>query len=1108
MNCPKCQFENREGARFCESCGTKMELVCPACGAKIPPDRSFCGDCGHDLREPSEPIPIDYSQPQSYTLKYLAEKILTTRSSIEGERKLVTVLFADVANYTSISEKLDPEEVHQLMDGCFKILMNAIHKYEGTINQFTGDGVMALFGAPVAHEDHGQRACHAALSIQKAMEGYGEKIRAQHGAEFKLRIGLNSGPVIVGSIGDDLRMDYTAVGDTTNLAHRMQIMANPGSVIVSGNTHRLGRDFFEFSSLGKVEVKGKEEPQEAYELIRPTEVQTRIEAAAAKGLMRLVGRGKELEALREAFESAKSRSGQVVGVVGEAGVGKSRLLLELRGLLPEGEYSYLEGRCLHYGGAMPYLPILDVLKGHFDIQEEDREVTIKKKIRESLRGSNEDAEVVPPALHEVLSLKVQDEKYLQLGPQQRRERTFEAIRDLLVRESRQKPLILAVEDLHWIDKTSEDFLDYLIGFLPNARILLILLYRPEYTHTWGSKSYYGKIGLDQLSAQTSAELVQAILEGGDVTPEIAGLVLGRAGGNPLFVEELTHSLVENGSIQRKDDRFVLACKPSEIEVPETIQGIIAARMDRIEEKLKRIMQVASVIGREFSYRILQAITGMSEALKASLLNLQGLEFIYEKQLFPELEYIFKHALTQEVAYNSLLLKKRKEIHARIGQAIEQLFTERLEEYYEVLAYHYVKSHDKTKALQYLDLANQKTVQANAMEDAKAYFDQAMEMLDTLPNTPENRERRISLLVRQRDVFLWLFKLRDYNDLLTRYKPMAEEVDNLGLLGAFYASQAGCEYHSGSLDKTLELANKGLELCKDSENAQGLRMAYTLITWSHMYRGDFELTLAWKDEVVKATEARFELATYAFALTAASLSLSCLGRWDEAVQEARKVLDVAEKFSDNHLGSMGAGVLAFVYTSMGELAHAIESAELSVEKAPTLLDRAMSEAWLGGVCCKAGQVEKGIELLASFVGACRAAESRAFEHFFANPLGEGYLLAGQDEKAGETLRENLKLATRCGAGWGMGQSRRLLGEVALKNNRDEAATHFEKAISIFQEIKAENELALAYSGMGRFHKQQGNTEQAREYLTKALEIFERLGTLIEPDKVRKELADLP
>ena len=739
MNCPQCGFENDSEKKFCIECGERLTLRCPGCESELKGIEKFCGECGHDLSKAKDTPPIDYSQPQSYTPKFLAEKILTTRSSIEGERKLVTVLFADVANYTSIAEKLDPEEVHQIMDGCFKILMDEIHKYEGTINQFTGDGVMALFGAPVAHEDHGQRACHAALAIQKAIEGYGERIRGQHGAEFSLRIGLNSGPVIVGSIGDDLRMDYTAVGDTTNLAHRMQDMANPGSVFVSGHTHRLARDFFEFDSLGKVEVKGKEEPQEAYELVRSTEVETRIGAAAAKGLTRFVGRMKEIEALRDSFEQAQSGSGQVIGVVGEAGVGKSRLLLELRGMLPEGDYTFLEGRCLHYGRSMPYLPILDVLKAYFDIGEDDREATIKKKLRERLKGLDESLEVIPPALHEVLSLKVEDEQYLQLDPQQRKERTFEEIRDLLIRESQKKPLILAVEDLHWIDKTSQDFLDYLIGFLPTARILLILLYRPEYTHTWGSKSYYGKIGLDQLSAQTSAELVQAILQGGKVAPEIAGLVLGRAGGNPLFVEELTHSLVENGSIQKKDNQFVLAQKPSEIEVPDTIQGIIAARMDRIEDNLKRIMQVASVIGREFAYRILQTITDTSEDLKASLLNLQGLEFIYEKQLFPELEYIFKHALTQEVAYNSLLQKRRKEIHEKIGQAIEELYSERLEEYYELLAHHYGSSANTPKAVKYLHLAGEQAVKRSAYAEAIGQLSRAVQLVKTLPETRENKQ---------------------------------------------------------------------------------------------------------------------------------------------------------------------------------------------------------------------------------------------------------------------------------------------------------------------------------------------------------------------------------
>ncbi|NIS59173.1 MAG: AAA family ATPase, partial [Proteobacteria bacterium] len=351
MKCPNCHFDNREGAKFCKECGNELELVCPKCRVVCTPGSKFCDACGYNLREPEKGPPLDYDQPQSYTPKFLADKILTTRSSIEGERKLVTVLFADVANYTSISEKLDPEEVHQIMDGCFKILMDEIHRYEGTINQFTGDGVMALFGAPVAHEDHAQRACHAALSIQKAMGDYGERIKEDCGVDFKMRIGLNSGPVIVGSIGDDLRMDYTAVGDTTNLASRMESMAEPGTIVGSGNTHKLARDFFEFKSLGEVEVKGKAEPQEAYGLIKASEVETRIAASVAKGLTKFVGRKKELEAFKEAFDKARSGSGQVVGIVGEAGVGKSRLILELSYTLPKGEYTYLEGRCLHYGGS-------------------------------------------------------------------------------------------------------------------------------------------------------------------------------------------------------------------------------------------------------------------------------------------------------------------------------------------------------------------------------------------------------------------------------------------------------------------------------------------------------------------------------------------------------------------------------------------------------------------------------------------------------------------------------------------------------------------------------------------------------------------------------------
>jgi class 3 adenylate cyclase len=538
MKCNSCHTENPETRKFCRECGAKLALVCPECGAENFPDDKYCGECGHDLSVPKEAAPIDFAEPYSYTPKFLADKIITTRSSIEGERKLVTVLFADVAGYTNIADKLDPEEVHQIMDGCFKILMDEIHKYEGTINQFTGDGVMALFGAPLAHEDHAQRACHAALAIQNALEVYGASLKKEYGVAFKMRIGLNSGPVVVGSIGDDLRMDYTAIGDTTNLASRIEDIAGPGTSLVSNQTHRLARDFFEFKALGKIEVKGKENLQEVFELIKAGEVETRIAASAAKGLTRFVGRKNSMCTLMDAYKKAQSGSGQVVGVVGDAGVGKSRLLLEFKHQLPRGETTFFEGRCLHFGSAMAYLPILEILRSYFEIKEGDQESLIKKNMEDKILQLDEKLHSLLAPFHELLALAIEDDAYLKLDPSQKREKIFEAIRDLLLRESQIRPVVLVVEDLHWIDKTSEEFLSYLIEWLANTHILLILLYRPEYTHAWGSKSYYNRIGLDQLTAKSSTELIQAILKSGEPVPELREL--GRV--HPYVAGKQRHSM--------------------------------------------------------------------------------------------------------------------------------------------------------------------------------------------------------------------------------------------------------------------------------------------------------------------------------------------------------------------------------------------------------------------------------------------------------------------------------------------------------------------------------------------------------------------------------------
>jgi class 3 adenylate cyclase len=468
--------------KFCEECGAMMEIECPNCKAKVPPGKKFCGDCGHDLRKPKEARAIDYKQPRSYTPKHLADKILSNRTAIEGEHKLVTILFADVANSTAMFENLDPEAVHEIMDGCFRILMDEIHRYEGSINQFRGDGVMALFGAPIGHEDHAQRACYASLAIQESLCPYAERLKREHDVDFTMRIGLNSGPVVVGAIGDDLRMDYTAQGDTANLAARMESSSEPGGVLVSEHTYTLARGYFDFDSLGGIQVKGKAEPVEAFRLIKPSEAETRIEASMARGLTRFVGRKREFETLKEAFKKARSGEGQVVGVVGEAGVGKSRLLLEFRKSIPKGEYIYLEGRCLHYGSSMPYLPILDALRKYLGIREGQKEQVIKAKMQERIIGTDESLTKCLPPIQELFSVRVDDEDFASLEPKEKREKTFEALRDVLIRGSQSRPIVWAFEDLHWIDRTTEEFLDYMIGWLPGAHILLILLYRPEYSH--------------------------------------------------------------------------------------------------------------------------------------------------------------------------------------------------------------------------------------------------------------------------------------------------------------------------------------------------------------------------------------------------------------------------------------------------------------------------------------------------------------------------------------------------------------------------------------------------------------------------------------------------
>jgi class 3 adenylate cyclase/tetratricopeptide (TPR) repeat protein len=1116
MKCPNCQFENRDGAKFCNECGSKFELTCPACEATNRVGSKFCDECGSKLSRPVEQAPKDLSldekltKIQKYLPKGLTEKILSQRDRIEGERKQVTVMFCDMKGFTPLSELLGIEEAYAIMDQVYEILIHKVHDYEGTVNEMTGDGIMALFGAPVALEDAPQRAIRSSLAIHREMAKFSDQLRQEKRGvpPVKMRIGIHTGPVVVGTVGNDLRVEFKAVGDTVNLASRMEGQAQPGTTYITEDTFKLTEGLFRFEGLGQRVIKGKQEPVNVFRAIAPSTMRTRFDVSAERGLTPFAGRERELELLLDGLERARAGRGQAFSITAEAGVGKSRLLYEFRKTVASEDVTFLEGRCLSYSRTVAYHPLIDILKANFDIQEDDGDSEIRDKVKRGLKMLGADEASTLPYFLELLAVKDSGIDKIPMSPEVKKDRIVEAFKQIALKGSEIRPLILAYEDLHWIDKSSEELLKYVLESIPGARILMIFTYRPEFVHTWGARSYHSQIMLNRLSNRESLIMVSHLLGTEELDRDLEEFILEKTEGVPFFIEELIKSLKDLKIIARENNRYRITKDIKEVAIPATVQDVIMARVDSLPEETKSLLQTISAIGRESSYDLIKQVTGFEEQkLLPRLSVLKDAELLYERGIYPQSTYVFKHALTQDVAYDSLLLKRKRELHEEIGQVIEALYQDRLEEYHELLAYHFRRSANADKAFQYLDLANQKAARLNAMEEAKAYFDEAMALLDTLPETEENRQLRISLLVNQGIVFFLLIRSTDYYDLLTRYEPMVRELDNQELLGAFYARLGNCEYSFGNYDQAIQTLTKAAGLCEASGNAEEAGYAYVFWQWSHLDRGDCDRVLALREDVLRMVEQQFNLRWHTYALCAAARAYACLGRWDEAEEEAQTALRITEEFSDNSLISMVAWNFSIVHTWKGDLARALEYGELAVQKAPTPAEKAWAQRSLGWAWCRAGETTRGIELLTSVLPIFRAGRFINSEVPLTCFLGEGYWLAGEDNKAQQSLEKGLEMAEKCGVKYYAGFARRLLGEIELKTNPVRAASHFEKSMAVLQEIKAENQLAMAFTGYGRFLKKQSEIAGAREYLTKALEIFERLGTLIEPDKVREELAGL-
>ncbi|PYO18725.1 MAG: hypothetical protein DMD88_17070 [Candidatus Rokuibacteriota bacterium] len=653
MRCPQCRQDNPAGAKFCAGCGGRLEAICPACGHPNLPSSRFCNECGNPVAAPSVAAAALVS-PESYTPRYLAQKILTSRHALEGERKQVTVLFADMKGSMELLAARDPEEARKILDPVLERMMEAVHRYEGTVNQVMGDGIMALFGAPLAHEDHAVRACYAALAMQQAIRRYTAEVRRDHGVEVQIRVGLNSGEVVVRAIGSDLRMDYSAVGQTTHLAARMEQLATPGSTRLTAETLRLAEGFVEVVPIGPIPVKGLASPVDVFELGGPSATRTRLQAAAARGLTRFVGRGQELDHLRQALDKARGAQGQVVAVVGEAGVGKSRLLWEFIHSHRTQGWLVLESSSVSYGKASAYLPVIDLCRSYFRIEARDDARSIREKVTGKLLTLDESLRAMVPGFLSLLDVPTDDASWDAFDPGQRRRRTVDGLRRMLLRESQTQPVCLVFEDLQWVDAETQGLLDALVESLPTARILLLINYRPEYGHGWGNKTYYSQLRLDPLPIESAEEVLRALLGEAEELDPLKHLLVERAEGVPLFLEESVRTLVESEAITGDRGAYRLARPFDTIRVPATVQAILAARIDRLSPEDKTLLQTAAVIGKDVQFTLLQAVLEVPEdplqersrALHARIVKV--FEALYPERTTERSSWLTLHAFRGEV----------------------------------------------------------------------------------------------------------------------------------------------------------------------------------------------------------------------------------------------------------------------------------------------------------------------------------------------------------------------------------------------------------------------------------------------------------------------------
>jgi len=1115
MQCPRCQHENPPKAKFCEECAAPLSRICSNCGTQLSPAAKFCPECAHPEAVTAPPQPR-FAAPDSYTPKHLVEKIINSKAALEGERKQVTVLFADLKGSMELLADRDPEEARKLLDPVLEHMMEAVHRYEGTVNQVMGDGIMALFGAPLAHEDHAVRACYAALRMQESVTQYAESVFRSHGVPLQIRVGLNSGEVVVRAIGSDLHMDYTAVGQTTHLAARMEQMATPGTILLAPTTLQFAEGYVQVAARGPVAVKGLPEPVEIYALTGASAQRTRLHAAAPRGLTRFVGRDAEIELLRRALALAHEGRGQLVAAMGEPGVGKSRLMYEFTHSHRTQDWLILEAGSVSYGKATSYLPVIDLLKAYFKVHDRETHREIREKVTGKLLTLDRTLEPIRPALLALLDVPVEDAHWQALDPSQRRQRTLDAVKHLLLRESQGQPVLVVFEDLHWIDAETQALLDGLVESLPKARVLLLVNYRPEYQHGWGRKTYYSQLRLDALPPESAGELLSALLGDDPALEPLKRILVKR--GNPFFIEESIRTLVETGPLVGERGGYRLARPVEALQVPATVQVVLAARIDRLPPEGKRLLQAASVIGKDVPYAILQAIAEQpEEALRRELAQLQEAEFLYETRLFPDLEYTFKHALTHEVTYGGLLGERRRQLHARIVEAMERLYQDRLSEHVDRLSHHALRGELWDKAVTYLRQAGAKAAGRSANREAVVWFEQALLALTHLPEARETIEQAIDLRIDLRNSFMPLGEVERMFDAVREAEVLAAKVDNPRRRSVLSSLMAFALFARGDFEGALESARRALTIAISLGDLSLEVPANNYLAYPHWGLGDYRAAITVFQRNVVALQGDLMRERYGLAAPPSILSrawlvfcLSELGEFSEAIARADEGTRIAEMVDQPWALAMAYWGVGYLHCRKGELDKAIAALEPLVGlcrdgNLPML--HPIAASLLGHTYALRGRVSEALPLLDE---AMEQAAAEGMMMFYVAWLGEGYLLGGRADEATKFARRALDLAREHKGRGCEAHAVWLCGEIASRRDppdAEQADASYHQAMALAEELGMRPLVAHCHFGLGKLYRRTGKRQEAQEHLAIATTMYREMGMLFWLEKAEAELREL-